>query len=277
MFEEYIKVVNDKLSGKAKEIMVKQINRYYSVCDMTIAPKKYNVGDEVILPRGTLIHGTYKNLEGLKDIVKHGLISSWFIDDGRNSKYASSVGVWNLNKDYKLKDYVDFYSGGTAYYYNIGEDNGEVEVIPYSLISSFLPHFIEKGYLVWKMDQTKEARFIPSLVQNRVQLAVIFNGDNKGIKELLKGDILDPKSVLDEDVKPFVHESYQEKFINERNNKDAFFTDRESAILFGIPSNFIEGIFVGRDYEKDENVLSEIKELLPNAYICNLDGKVIKA
>ena len=58
-------------------------------------------------------------------------------------------------------------------------------------------------------------------------------------------------------------------------NKDDFFTDRESAILFGIPSNFIEGILVGRTYEKNNKILEKIKELLPNCYICNLDGKVI--
>lgn len=51
--------------------------------------------------------------------------------------------------------------------------------------------------------------------------------------------------------------------------------DRKSTILFGLPSNLIEGILVGRAYEKDTNKLEEIKAILPNAYICNLDGKVI--
>ena len=37
----------------------------------------------------------------------------------------------------------------------------------------------------------------------------------------------------------------------------------------------IEGILVGRKYEKDNSKLNEIKNLLPKAYICNLDGKVI--
>ena len=60
-----------------------------------------------------------------------------------------------------------------------------------------------------------------------------------------------------------------------RKKKDDFFTDRESAVLFGIPSCFIEGILVGRIYEKDQKILKEIKELLPDCYICNLDGKVI--
>ena len=62
----------------------------------------------------------------------------------------------------------------------------------------------------------------------------------------------------------------------DRKIKDDFFTDRESAILFGIPSNLIEGILVGRIYEKNNKILDEIKELLPNSYICNLDGIVIR-
>lgn len=56
------------------------------------------------------------------------------------------------------------------------------------------------------------------------------------------------------------------------NNK---FHSRASTILFRLPANLIEGILVGREYEKDQSKLNKIKELLPNAYICNLEGKVI--
>ena len=45
--------------------------------------------------------------------------------------------------------------------------------------------------------------------------------------------------------------------------------------MFGLPSTLIEGVFVGRMLEKDENALNHIKEKLPDCYICNLDGKVI--
>lgn len=125
------------------------------------------------------------------------------------------------------------------------------------------------------MEQTKEARFMPSLVQNNVQIAIIFNSDIVCKSNLLAGDILNPNNVSDDDVRPFVNEGYYNKFIVDRQNKDDFFTDRESAILFGIPSNFIEGILVGRKYEKDKKMLNKIKNLLPDCYICNLDGKVI--
>ena len=125
------------------------------------------------------------------------------------------------------------------------------------------------------MEQTKEARFMPSLVQEQVQIGIIFNGNNEYVKDLLKGDILNPSFISDDDVKEFVNETYYDRFIIERKNKDDFFTDRESAILFGIPSNLIEGILVGRKYEKEKEILNEIKSLLPNCYICNLDGVVM--
>ena len=52
-------------------------------------------------------------------------------------------------------------------------------------------------------------------------------------------------------------------------------TNKKVICVRDIPSNLIEGILVGREYEKDQSKLKEIKQLIPNAYICNLDGKVI--
>ena len=102
----------------------------------------------------------------------------------------------------------------------------------------------------------------------------VFDGQSAYMKKLLEGDILS-EQINDKDVKEFVNPDYYTKFLVDRKKKDDFFTDRESAVLFGIPSCFIEGILVGRIYEKDQKILKGIKELLPDCYICNLDGKVI--
>lgn len=273
--DDYIKIVEEKLSDNSKRIMIDQINKYFIAKEYKNPKCNYSVGDDVLLKKGTLLHGTYKNIDGLKAILEDGLISSLFID-GRLSKYPSSVGVWNLKKDYKLVDYINFYSGGTIRYFNQMDSDRETEVISYEDMPQIMNKVIEKGYLVWGVEQTKEARFMPSLVQNKVQIGIIFNGDNNYTKELLKGDVLEPNFINDEDVKEFVNQNYYDQFIKDRKNKDDFFTDRESAILFGLPSNLIEGILVGRTYEKDDKILNEIKELLPDCYICNLDGKVIK-
>ena len=67
------------------------------------------------MKKGTLLHGTYRNIEGLKNIVDEGLIASVFTN-GRLSKYPSCVGVWNIKNDCTLSDYINFYSGGTIKY-----------------------------------------------------------------------------------------------------------------------------------------------------------------
>lgn len=94
--DEYIKIVNknEYLDSNGKKILIEQIRKYYEVKNYSIKKDTYNIGDEVKLKKGTLLHGTYKNIDGLKEILKDGLISSWFID-GRISKYPSSVGIWN--------------------------------------------------------------------------------------------------------------------------------------------------------------------------------------
>lgn len=277
----YVEITKEKLANeKSKMIMINQIERFYNYKENYLnESNKYNTGDLVRLKKGTLLHGTYKNFEGLKEIVKNGLISSWFID-GRLSKYPSSVGVWNLKKDCLLKDYINFYSGGTILYAGVYKNGNDTQmnktgVIPYDKMNLILDEVMKVDCHMWTLEQTKEARFMSSLVQNRVQVGIIFNGESKEIKNMLLGDILSV-NISDEDVMEFVNPNYYENFIRERKNKNDFFTDRESAVLFGIPSNFIEGILVGRKYETDSTMLNKIKELVPNAYICNLDGIVIK-
>jgi len=276
--DDYVKVVNEKLKGNSRDIMLEQINNYYLAKNYNLLMNNYNVGDYVKLEKGTLLHGTYKNLEGLKEILKDGLISSWFID-GRLSKYPSSVGVWNLKKDYLLQSYINFYCGATVKYSGLLIDNEYSQKIKTDVISYDEMHNINNILMnnqcrIWSMEQTKEARFMPSWTQNIVQVGIIFDGQNTYIKKLLKCDILS-SDIDDIEVKSFVNSDYYDRFIVERKNKDDFFTDRESAIVFGLPSCFIEGILVGREYENKKEILEEIKKLLPNCYICNLDGKVI--
>lgn len=60
-----------------------------------------------------------------------------------------------------------------------------------------------------------------------------------------------------------------------RINRTVVTTNRESAIMFGLPSSLIEGVLVSKKLEKNKKSLEYIKKRLPDCYICNLDGKVI--
>ena len=118
-------------------------------------------------------------------------------------------------------------------------------------------------------------RFIPSLVSNKRQIAFILNMDSDYAKKLSYNDVWN-LDFDDETLKPFLDYRYIDKFINQdRLNRNALTTDRESAIMFGLPSSLIEGVFVGRKIENNIESLNYIKEKLPECYICNLDGEVI--
>ena len=89
-----------------------------------------------------------------------------------------------------------------------------------------------------------------------------------------------PKTLLEciklpDELKTFLDYRYYEKFLDERFNRTPETTDRESAIIFGLPKELIEGVLVGRQIEQDEEKLKYIKSKLKDSYICNLDGKVI--
>jgi hypothetical protein len=127
---------------------------------------------------------------------------------------------------------------------------------------------------IWNMEQTKEARFLPSLAQDFVQIWIIMNGSNSYARLIKQWDILS-NDIPEKDLQEFVHPNIYEDFCKNRKNKDLFFTNRESAIIFWIPNELIEWILVWRIYEKDQKTLNKIKTLFPKAYICNLDWVVI--
>ena len=84
---DYKQIVQDRLSTEnSKRLLNKQIDIYEKVKKSNIIKKNYEIGQRVFLKKGTILHGTYKNLEGLRKIVNEGLISSEFVE-GRLSKY----------------------------------------------------------------------------------------------------------------------------------------------------------------------------------------------
>lgn len=275
--EKYLKDIENRFTGKTKEILINQVELFYSN-EEDITKNKYNVGDDVKLSKGTFIHGIFGELENFDFTINNGFISTDFTSEPRSNKICNSVGMWNIQEDMLLRDYINLYSGFTISY-SIGrgpESKTISKLIPYHSFDEITEKINndEEIWMYWG-DQTKEVRFIPSLVSNKRQIAFILNMDSEYAKKLAYNDVwnLDfDKEVLSS----FLNYRYVEKFINEdRINKDASTTDRESAIMFGLPSKLIEGVFVGRKIENDTDSLNYIKSKLPDCYICNLDGKVI--
>lgn len=63
------------------------------------------------------------------------------------------------------------------------ENLKETKVIPKDEMNNIMDIVTRNDYHMWSMEQTKEARFMPSYQQERVQIGIIFNGNNKYVKE----------------------------------------------------------------------------------------------
>ena len=272
---KYIEIANQRFSGKSKDIVLKQIELFYKGANTN--NNKYTVGEDVYLKKGTFIHGIFGELDNFDYTIENGFISTDFTMEPRANKICNSVGMWNIKEDCFLKDYIINYSGFTITY-SIGRGPGaelKSELIPYHKFDE-VTEKINNDEKIWNYwgDKTKEVSFIPSLVSEKRQIAFILNMDSDYARELVKADVWNTK--LDEEtLKPFLDYRYYPKFLEERNNRDASTTDRESAIIFGLPALLIEGVLVGRKLENDKKSLEHIKDKLPDCYICNLDGKVI--
>ena len=73
--------------------------------------------------------------------------------------------------------------------------------------------------------------------------------------------------------KELIIEKAKEKFSQQSFTVDFFY--RADYIILGYLVNCIEGIIVGREVEFNLEYLNQIKNLFPNCYISNMDGKVI--
>ncbi len=274
--DEYLSCADAKFTGKAHELVKAQIELFFDE-GIEITHRQYAVGDDVFLKKGTYLHGVFGELDGFDYVVENGFISVDFTDNSRVNKISHSVGMWDIQNDISLAEYVRLYSGFTITY-TIGRGPGSTEVtelIPYHCFDKYTERINndERIWMYWG-DQTKEVRFLPSLVANKKQIAFILNMESDYARELIKADVWNTE--LDaETLKPFLDYRYYEKFLKERFNRTAQTTDRESAIIFGLPSRLIEGVFVGRRVEADAEKLKYIKSRLPDCYICNIDGKVI--
>lgn len=273
--EKYIEYAKKTFQGKALELVLNNIELFYK--NEKIEKNKYQVGEEVKLKKGTYMHGIPGLLDNFDWIVENGFISNDFTEENIHNKIRHSIGMWVIQKDCLLQEYIKNYSGFTITY-TIGRGPGSKEVtklIPYHKFDEETEKINndENIWMYWG-DQTKEIRFMPSLVSNKRQIAFILNMESDYAKEMIKKDVWNIE-LVEEELKDFLDYRYYENFLKERVNRTAQTTDRESAVMFGLPATLIEGVLVGRKLEQDKDSLKHIKEKLPDCYICNIDGKII--
>ncbi|MEE3343155.1 MAG: hypothetical protein VZS44_03605 [Bacilli bacterium] len=279
--QEYEQYISENFTGKARELLLKNVELYYKE-NIDIKKNKYSFGDYVYLKKGTFIHGlggspdSYNSFHIFDYVCKHGFIGGDF-NNRPTVKIYNSVGMWNIKKDIFLKDYIKLYSGVTIKYRKGDRERGLTdyyELVPHNQIEKrFIELNNDKDVWQWSAEQTKEVRFLPSLFSDKNQIAFILNMESNYAKEVAKQDVWNKELRQKKIMKYFCSEYFLPELLE--GNFNASTTDREAAIMFGITQRLIEGVFIGKNIEKDKEKLKYIKSKLPDCYICNLDGKVI--
>lgn len=264
-----------KFKSLTKKIFINQINNFYELNkSFKLNKHQYKVGDKIVLKKGTFLHGSRNATDMIEEIKNDGIISRDFTNKyNKNAKTPFCASMWNIQDDITLGEYVILYSGATVTISSADKSEKEIKLIKYGELDKALDEFKNTQYWRWEAEQTKESRFMPCLANNKVNVAFIFNTESNEAKEYIKNDVfnLDLNKKI---VKTMLKKWFYTKFIY-CEKRTPLTTDRESAILFGMPSCFIEGILVSREYENNNEIINKLKEFFPNCYIANLDGKVI--
>lgn len=261
-----------KLNNKTINLFNSQFDNFNILKDKNIYfDNNYCVGDDVIIDDKTLIHGTRISVDELNIIKDTGLIAPEFIGKfNKNKKKPFVVEFWKINKKMKLKEFIDVFCGVTL---EVKDNEGRVllnEMLSVDMIKDKLLSL--NNYRDYVIYQNQEQRFVPNHYNKNSTMAFII----KEIKEnesLFINDIFSnsfDKSILKNILPRWFYKKY---LINK--NYDNYETGRERAIIYGIPSNFIEGIIVNREIENDLDKIKKIKNIFSNCYICNIDGEVI--
>ena len=261
-----------KYKRKIYKLLQEQIEEFYKLqSEYEIKSKEFLVGDNILLDNNTLIHGTRISVDKLNIIKEKGLIAPEFFGKyNKNKKKPFVVEFWDIKENISLKDYIDKYCGVTI---EIKGSDGSILKRMISPINNIENEILSlKDYRDYLIYQNQEQRFLPNKYLNNATMAFIvrINDENR---KLFKNDIFSTqfdKKIIKQLVPKWFYKKYMEN-----RTFDNYETGREKAILYGIPSNLIEGILVNREIEEDLSKIKIIKEEFPNCYICNIDGKVI--
>lgn len=272
MKEEYIKKINKYFKNKlVRNKFIEQLNLFYKIKESNIDLPKYKIGSNINLNKYNLLHGTKIKADELYKIKENGLIAVEFYDkEYANQKKPYTCEFWTIKEDIYLKEYINKYTGGTLIF---KRKEGDIEFIDNVDNIPKLIKDMKELYANWEVYQTKEARFLPP--NKNITCAFILNTNNESIN-MLENSIQSNK--LDDFIKKkILPKWFYKKYVeNGFHNYDVFETKRETAVLFGLPSNLIEGILINEEIENDKEKLNKIKEIFPDCYICNIEGKVIK-
>ena len=151
--KQYEDFVKENFKGQTKNLMLEQIDNFYSLSDQKIKHNKYKLKDQVVLNKNNLMHCFKLDFKYLEQISKEGKICGDYAGVATKNSVKWAVSTWKFDKKIKLKDYIANYSGMTVVY----DDN--YQIVPYGKLDEFVEKMKNKKHFLWEAESSREMRF----------------------------------------------------------------------------------------------------------------------
>lgn len=226
-------LIDKPLTNVQKRILEDQIERYSKIKkDKTYFNNKKILSEEgkIVLEEGTLIHGTYFDIDVLKKISQQGILACEILGEPENNETYYCADFFRVPKNQTMKEYYEFCK--------------EKELLA--------------GFKVNRMETIK----LPIL--SPLSVGIIVNNDDH-LQELLSYD-------------PYRGNLEVQEIVNQQELEDTGLyskKERLSAVLIGVPSNCISGIWVGDKIKADKEKIEQLKSLFSKSYIVTNDGSIL--
>lgn len=214
----------DLLEGLDQErltILKEQIDRFNKLSTNELKGKEIVKEGKLVLPVGTLIHGTtYYSSELVSSIKKTGLLASKAVKNPEDDERNYCCKCYIVNDDVTQEEYNGsfIYRDGRSPFGNLGKDSLAFIIYPNAKLDSLI------SYDSWRdTENGRKARLFT---------------DELGIPS-----------------------EYRDDYAN---------------ILYGIPSNYINGIVMGDHLIMTDGILDELMKVFPTCFIVRKTGEFIR-
>ena len=181
------KIIEEKFKNSAtKELFIKQVDNYFKYNDNNI--NRYQEGENVVLTKNSLIHGSRIEPENISMIKENGLIASeFYVTENVVKKKPYIVEFWNVEKDMTLREFIKVRAGVTIEFL---DKDGNIQNDILSSIDDISQNLKQiKDYRDFVIYQNQEQRYVPNEYYNNSTMAFIINNDTDKKNLILKNDI----------------------------------------------------------------------------------------
>lgn len=205
----------ENLTGEELKILKEQVKRFQELS--VEKRRKIEIDDSVLLPKGTIIHGTLFDREVLSNIAETGILTGQLFDIPEDGETYYCADFHRLSEDKKLSDYNQIfpYHDGRCPFGRRGKKQVAFILYPDERMNSLIAYDCYRSG-AFESESTKKFVNLKALPIDNFELAssILFGVPSCFINGIILGD-----NVITEENIEFVKSKFPDTFIVRNNGQ----------------------------------------------------------